>query len=73
MYYATDIETGEESYYYGDEYTYDGESEPGFNYLYDGEYLYGFIINDIFGNYLETDYINFTVADDKIYFDALED
>ena len=73
IYYATEIETEEQSYYYGDEYVYDGESEPSFNYLYDGEYLYGFIINDIFGNYYETDYINFTVKDDEIYFDALED
>ena len=71
LYYATSVETDEESYYYGDEYVYDGTSEPGFNYLYDGEYLYGFLINDIFGSYYETDYINFTVADDEIYFDDL--
>ena len=73
MYYAMAVDSGEESYYYGEEYVYDGKSEPSFNYLYDGEYLYGFIINDIFGNYYETDYINFTVEDDNIYFNALED
>ena len=73
LYYAIAVESEEESYYYGNEYVYDGESEPDFNYLYDGEYLYGFLINDIFGNYYETDYINFTVDDEKIYFDALDD
>lgn len=72
LYYSYNIDTDEEDYYYGDEYIYDGESEPGFNYLYDGEYIYGFIITDIFGNTYETDYINFTVDEDKIYFDTLE-
>ena len=73
MYYAMAVDSDEESYYYGEEYVYDGKSEPSFNYLYDGEYLYGFMIYDIFGSCYETDYINFTVKDDNIYFNALED
>jgi len=73
MYYAMAVDSDEESYYYGEEYVYDGKSEPSFNHLYDGEYLYGFMIYDIFGSCYETDYINFTVKDDNIYFNALED
>lgn len=69
MYYATTIDSDDEYYYYGEQYTFDGEPEIYFSYLPDGEYFYGFFIDDIYGDYYITDYVNFTVDGDTIYFE----
>ena len=39
--------------------------------LYDGEYLYGFSVDDIFGDYLITDFANFTVDGENIYYSEI--
>lgn len=68
LYYAMAIDSDDEYYYYGSEYVFDGEPEIWFDYLANGEYLYGFFIDDIYGDYYVTDYINFTVENDEIYY-----
>lgn len=57
--------------YYGDEYVVEGEPEIFFDMLYDGEYLYGFSVDDIFGDYLITDFVNFTVDGENIYYSEI--
>lgn len=71
LYYASAIDSDDEYYYYGDEYVFDGEPEIYFDLLYDGEYLYGFTIDDIFGDYFVTDFVNFTVDGKDIYYSEL--
>lgn len=68
IYYSYAINSDDESYYYGSEYIFDGEPEIYFDMLYDGEYLYGFNIDDIYGNYFITDFVNFTVDGGDIYY-----
>ncbi|MGN0665431.1 MAG: clostripain-related cysteine peptidase [Huintestinicola sp.] len=71
IYYALSIESGDEFYYYGEEYVFDGDPEIIFDILYDGEYLYGFTIDDIFGDYYITDYVNFSIDGENIYYSDL--
>lgn len=71
IYYAYAIDSDDEYYYYGDEYVVEGEPEIFFDMLYDGEYLYGFSIDDIFGDYLITDFVNFTVDGENIYYSEI--
>ncbi|MGN0605429.1 MAG: clostripain-related cysteine peptidase [Oscillospiraceae bacterium] len=68
VYYAYVIDSDDEYYYYGEKYTFDGEPEIYFDILYDGEYIYGFTIDDIFCNYYSTDFVNFTVDGEDIYY-----
>lgn len=68
LYYAYSIESEDEYIYYGDEYVYDGDPEIWFDWLYDGDYLYGFFIDDVYGDYYETDYVWFTVDGEDIYY-----
>lgn len=69
LYYAMAIDSDDEYYYYGDDYAFDGTPEIYFDTLSDGEYLYGFYIDDIYGDYYTTDYVNFTVDGENIYFE----
>ncbi|WP_432649762.1 clostripain-related cysteine peptidase [Huintestinicola sp.] len=71
LYYAYPIDGDGEFFYYGSEYVFDGEPEIYFDLLFDGEYLYGFTIDDIFGDYLITDFVNFTIDGGDIYYSAL--
>ena len=66
------VEDDSESEYTGYEYVYDGNDALCFDWLPDGEYLYGFCIDDIFGNTCVTDAINFTIDGEDIYFDDLQ-
>ncbi len=68
LYYAYNIDDWSEVEYYGEEYVFDGNSEIWFQFLPDGEYLYGFFIDDFYGDYYETDYVNFTVEGYDIYY-----
>lgn len=68
LYYACAIDSDDEYYYYGDEYVFDGEPEIYFDILFDGDYFYSFYIDDIFGDYYVTDYVNFIVDDGEVYF-----
>ena len=39
--------------------------------LPDGEYLYNFTINDIYGDFRMTDFVNFTVDGYDVYFSEI--
>lgn len=71
IYYASPLDSDEEFYYYGNEYKYDGDPEIYFDRLYDGEYLYAFAIDDIYGDYVLTQFVNFTVDGKNIYFQEI--
>lgn len=68
LYYAVDIDTEEDVYYYGESYLYEEDTEIVFDILPDGEYLYGFFIDDVYGDYYGTDYVNFTMMDGEPYY-----
>lgn len=68
LYYAFSIESDDEFTYEGAEYTYDGSSEIYYDLLYDSDYLYGFTIDDVYGDYYICDYQIFAVEDGEIYF-----
>ncbi len=69
LYTAYDLNS-DDSYYYGEEYEYDDDPELYFEALPDGDYLYSFCINDIYGNYYQTDPVAFSIEDEEIYFDT---
>ena len=69
LYTAYDLNSDDSYYYYGEEYEYDGDNELYFTTLPDGDYLYSFCINDIYGNYYQTDPVSFTIDGEDIYFD----
>ncbi len=66
--YTYDFEESD-TYYYGDSYIYSEKDEMGFTILPDGEYLYGFYINDIFGDYYTTEYVTLTIEDGEVYYE----
>ncbi len=61
-------EEGEDFYYVGEEYTYGKEDVLQWIFLPDGTYYYGFSIDDIYGDYLDTDMVTFYVDGENIYF-----
>ncbi|MBQ1334130.1 MAG: Clostripain family protein [Clostridia bacterium] len=61
IYYSYNIETEEESYYYGGEYVFDGAPEIYYDRLLNADYLFSFWIDDIYGDYYLTDYVMFNV------------
>ncbi len=67
--FSLDSDEEYEKYYYGDEYEYEGDGSLLFDLLYDGDYLYGFCIDDIYGDYFLTDFVSFTVDGEDVYFD----
>ncbi len=69
VHYAYELDDWTECEYVGEEYVFDGDFEISFDFLPDGEYLYGFYIDDFYGDYYETDYVNFTIDGYDIYFD----
>ena len=70
LYTAYDLNSDDSYYYYGEEYEYDGDTELYFETLPDGDYLYAFCINDIYGNYYQTDPVSFSIEGEDIYFDT---
>lgn len=70
LYTAYDLNSDHSYYYYGEEYEYDGDPTLYFETLPDGDYLYSFCINDIYGNYYQTDPVSFSIEDEDIYFDT---
>lgn len=68
---ASDIDSGEEYTYYGDEYEYTGNDDIIFDIMPDGEYLYGFTIDDLYGDYFITDDISLKIDGKDIYYSDL--
>ncbi len=52
----------------GNPYAYDGDERLSFEPLPDGDFLYRFVINDIYGDYLLTDAVTFSIEDGEIWF-----
>lgn len=71
MYFAMAVETDDEDYWYGSEYVFESEPQVYFNLLPDGEYLYNFNIDDIYGDFRMTDFVNFTIKGEDIYFSEI--
>lgn len=71
MYFVMSLENDDEGYWYGSEYIFDGEPRIYFDLLPDGEYLYNFNIDDIFGDFRITEFVNFTVDGENIYYTDL--
>lgn len=69
MYYSYEIDSIYEGYYYGEDYTFDGDPEIIYSSLPAGDYYYSFCIDDIYGDYFLTDSVIFTVDEDgSLYF-----
>ncbi len=68
-YYAYEIDTDYEGYYYhGSDYTVGETLEIYYDFMEDGDYLYSFCIDDIYGDYYMTDFVMFNIEDGEIYF-----
>ena len=69
LYYAYEIESNDEFYYEGVEYTFTGEPEIYYDLMLDGDYLYAICIDDIYGDYYMTDFEAFSVDEDgEVYY-----
>ncbi|MEE3419914.1 MAG: clostripain-related cysteine peptidase [Lachnospiraceae bacterium] len=68
IYDAYALDSDDESTYEGSAYTVQGELNLTYASLPDGEYIYSFNINDLYGDYLSTDPVNFTVEGENVYF-----
>lgn len=55
------IEGDDMYYYYGEEYSYNGDDSIEYLLLEPGDYLYAFCIDDIYGDYYVTDYVDLAV------------
>lgn len=64
IYYSYEIDSIYEGYYYGEDYTFDGDPEIIYSTLPAGDYYYSFCIDDIFGDYYLTESVIFTVNED---------
>ena len=70
LYDAFSMTTDEEFQYYGEAYMWDKGDSLCFNVLPDGEYLYAFCINDIFGGNYLTDFVNFSMYEGGVSYEA---
>lgn len=65
VHYVKNIYTNEKNMNVGKEYTFDGSKSLTFAMLPKGKYWYTFRINDIYGDYYETDPSSFDVKEDS--------
>ena len=70
LYDAFSNRTNEQYLYRGEAYVWGSGDVLSFQMLPDGEYYYGFCINDIYGGYYMTDFVNFTVDNGSIFYNA---
>ena len=68
LYDAFVIDTGEEFYYYGDDYIYNGDDNLWFDKMPDGDYFYSFVIDDIYGDFYTSQLAVMTIEGEDIYF-----
>ncbi|MBQ6246137.1 MAG: hypothetical protein IJK04_04670, partial [Kiritimatiellae bacterium] len=68
LYNAYSLETDDEFYYHGADYTITGTPEIYYDIMEDGEYMFAFCIDDIYGDYYMTDFVFFTVEDGEVYY-----
>jgi hypothetical protein len=65
---AVNIDTGESLVYEGAEFTFEEDSHVNFRKLEDADYLYCFIIDDVYGDYYQTDSVMFNMENGETYF-----
>ena len=65
---AVNIESEESVSYVGNEYTCVKDTHVAFRLLEDADYLYCFIIDDIYGDYYQTNAVYFNVENGKPYY-----
>ena len=68
LYYAYALESDDEFYYRGEDYTFTGSPEICYDLMEDGEYFFAFCIDDIYGDYYLTDFAAFSVEDGEVWF-----
>ncbi len=61
VYYSIDEDGNDKDDYIGEEYTLKGDLQIDYDLLYPGDYLYAFCIDDIYGDYLVTDFAEFNL------------
>ena len=71
LYDSYDTSTLEDGYFTGIEYLYTDDAQLDFGLLPDGQYIYGFVIDDIYGDYLMTDFVEYTVEGTDVYFNQM--
>ena len=67
LYYAYALESDDEFFYYGEEYTFTGAPEIYYDLMDDGDYFFAFCIDDIYGDYYLTDFAAFAVEDGEVW------
>ncbi len=65
---AVNMETGESVRYAGEEYTCVEDTHVNFQLLSDADYLYCYIIDDVYGDYYQTDSIMFNIENGQPYY-----
>ena len=65
---AMNIDTEESLVYEGVEFTFEEDSHVNFRKLEDGDYLYCFIIDDVYGDYYQTDSVMFNMENGEPYY-----
>ena len=68
LYFASGLDSDEEFYYYGDEYTISGEPEILYQLLADGNYFYCYCIDDIYGDYYLSEIACYYVEGENVEF-----
>lgn len=68
LYDAMKLDSDEEYTYVGDPYKVEGELVPEWVILGDGDYMFGFSIDDIYGDFYDTDYEQFTVEGEDVWY-----
>jgi len=63
-YFSYTLDDMEEGEYVGVEYTVSGEFSPEYGIMDPGDYYYAFCIDDIYGGYLMTDFVEYCVEED---------
>ena len=60
-YISLNVDTNETASYLGQEFTVSGELKVDYSVMDEGEFMYAFVIEDIYSDYLDTDLVNFSV------------
>ena len=68
MYDAINLDTGESVAYVGEEYTCVKDTHVAFRLLEDADYTYCFIIDDIYGDYYQTESMLFNIENGQPYY-----
>ena len=68
LYNAYALESDDEFYYRGEDYTFTGMPELCYDLMSDGDYFFAFCIDDIYGDYYLSDFAVFSIEDGEVWF-----